>query len=125
MSSNFITNNDEPTQIKNNNVDSSTKNHNSIHYNHWFKNISSIEISSEIMNIVALGPKYNLKVEASEKDVIDVIKNLEKSLQCIEYNNKALNDNSANNNNNKDIKKFTDSIRRDAVHCLKNTTIYG
>ena len=60
-----------------------TNNHNNIHYNIWFKNISSIEIPNEIMDIVALGPKFNLKVDASEKDVIGVIKNLEKSLQCI------------------------------------------
>ena len=115
--------NNYPTQTKISNLDISTNNHNNIHYNNWFKNISSIEILNEIMDIVALGPKFNLKVVPSEKDIIDVIKNLEKSLQHIEYNNKVSNDISVNNNNNnKDIKKFTDSIRRDAVHSLKNAT---
>ena len=43
----------------------------------WFKNLTDTGIPKDVINVVALGSKYNVKSQLNENSVIEIIKNVE------------------------------------------------
>ena len=58
----------------------------------WFRNLSDLQISSDVVDIVSLGPNYSVPQKISKQDVIDTIKNVESSLLSLDINSDLKNE---------------------------------
>ena len=58
----------------------------------WLRNLSHLQIPSDIVNIVSLGPNYCAPPKISKQDIIDTIKNVESSLLSLDINSDLKNE---------------------------------
>ena len=58
----------------------------------WFRNLSDLQILSDVVDIVSLGPNYSVPQKISKQDVIDTIKNVESSLLSLDINSDLKNE---------------------------------
>ena len=58
----------------------------------WFRKLSDLQIPSEVIDIVSLGPNYSPSQKISKQDIIDTIKKVESSLLFLEINNNLKNE---------------------------------
>ena len=50
----------------------------------WIKNLSDIQIPENVIDVVSLGPNYNVREKLTKSDLVLTVKNLEYSLRKIE-----------------------------------------
>ena len=58
----------------------------------WFRNLSDLQIPSDVVDIVSLGPNDSVPQKISKQDVIDTIKNVESSLLSLDINSDLKNE---------------------------------
>ena len=65
---------------------------NSTNKTRWLKNLSSVQIPDDVIDIISLGSKHSVPTEISKQYVVNTITNTESSLR-----NLNINDNDKNN----------------------------
>ena len=58
----------------------------------WFRNLFDIQIPSDVVDIVSLGPNYSAPQKISKQHVIDTIKNIESSFLSLDINSDLKNE---------------------------------